>query len=59
MLEPWEETQSKERKKAKTDTGSSKDLISPQLANKLQCLFTRGQVDVVGFTPGIRTQITQ
>lgn len=41
------------------DTGSSEDLISPQLANKLQCLFTPVQLDVDGFIPGICTQITQ
>lgn len=41
------------------DTGSTEDLISPALARILQCTFNPVDMDVHGFTPGIRTQITQ
>ncbi|MCO5593551.1 hypothetical protein L7F22_047565 [Adiantum nelumboides] len=40
-------------------TGSEEDLISPQLATKLQCTMQPFDLDADAFTPGIRTQITQ
>ncbi|MCO5547740.1 hypothetical protein L7F22_001191 [Adiantum nelumboides] len=41
------------------DTGSEEDLLSPQLATKLQCTMQPFDLDVDAFTPGIRTRITQ
>ncbi|MCO5550322.1 hypothetical protein L7F22_003806 [Adiantum nelumboides] len=40
-------------------TGSEEDLISPQLATKLQCTMQPFDLDVDAFTPGICTRITQ
>ncbi|MCO5571689.1 hypothetical protein L7F22_025436 [Adiantum nelumboides] len=42
-----------------TTPGSEEDLISPQLATKLQCTMQPFDLDVDAFTPGIRTRITQ
>ncbi|MCO5568550.1 hypothetical protein L7F22_022249 [Adiantum nelumboides] len=41
------------------DTGCEEDIISPQLATKLQCTMQPFGLDVDAFTPGIRTRITQ
>ena len=41
------------------DTGSTEDILSPQLAAKLQCRLQPFVLNVDGFTPGIRTQITE
>ena len=41
------------------DTGSSEDLISPQLAEHLHCHIVPVHMDVDGFSPGICHHITQ